>query len=88
MDNLDEIIASDDAVRAFLRAQTSHCADDIKFGEVICYSAHRYAIYSSDLLKLICMLQSEYSNGQRIWEGKSLHCGRWVFASYVDILPI
>ena len=42
--NLDEITSSDDAVRAFLRTQTSN-RDDIKFGELICYSQYRYVIY-------------------------------------------
>lgn len=52
LDNIDDITASQDAVRAFLREQTSHRAD-IKFGEVICYSPYRYAIYASgNLLKL------------------------------------
>ena len=41
LDNIDEITASQNSVRAFLRDQTSN-RSDIKFGEVICYSAYRY----------------------------------------------
>ena len=41
LENIDEITASQDSVRAFLRDQTSN-RSDIKFGEVICYSAYRY----------------------------------------------
>ena len=39
--NIDEITASQDAVRAFLRDQTSN-RSDITFGEVVCYSPYRY----------------------------------------------
>ena len=46
LDNIDEITSSQDAVRAFLREQTSN-QSDIKFGEVICYSAYKYVKYAS-----------------------------------------
>ena len=52
LDNIDEIAASQDAVRAFLRDQTSN-RSDITFGEVICYSPYKYVNYASrNLLKL------------------------------------
>ena len=40
LNNIDEITASQDAVRAFLRDQTSN-RSDIKFGEVVCYSPYK-----------------------------------------------
>jgi len=43
LDNLDEITASEDAVRLFLREQTSNRAD-IKFGEMFCYAPYRINI--------------------------------------------
>ena len=43
LDHLDEITANDDAVRAFLREQTSN-RTDIKFGEVVYCSQYRYRI--------------------------------------------
>ena len=46
LENIDEITASEDAVRAFLRDQTSN-QSDIKFGEVVCYSAYKYVHYAS-----------------------------------------
>ena len=46
LDNLDEITANDDAIRAFLREHTSNRAD-ITFGELICYSAYRYVVFAS-----------------------------------------
>ena len=44
--DIDEITASQDAVRAFLRDQTKH-RSDISFGEVVCYSPYRYVNYGS-----------------------------------------
>ena len=44
--NIDEITASQDAVRTFLRDQTSN-RSDITFGEVVCYSPYRYVNYTS-----------------------------------------
>ena len=76
LDNIDEIAASQDTVRTFLRDQTSN-RKDIKFGEVVCYSPYKYVnCPSGNLLKLKDGLQSQYSNGQQIWEGKSFYCGR------------
>ena len=76
LDNIDEITASQDAVRAFLREQTSN-RSDIKFGEVVCYSPYKYVKYASgNSTKLKDVMQSQYSNGQQLWEGKSLYCGR------------
>ena len=46
LENIDEITASQDAVRAFLRAQTSN-RSDIAFGEVVCYSPYMYVNNSS-----------------------------------------
>ena len=46
LDNIDEITASQDAVRAFLRERTSN-RNDIKFGEVVCYSPYKYVKYVS-----------------------------------------
>ena len=46
LDDIDKITASQDAVRAFLRDQTSH-RSDIKFGEVVSYSPYRYVNYAS-----------------------------------------
>jgi hypothetical protein len=46
LDHIDEITASQDAVRAFLREQTSN-RSDIKFGEVVCYSPYKYVKYAS-----------------------------------------
>ena len=40
LENIDDIAASQDAVRAFLRDQTSN-RSDIKFGEVVCYSPYK-----------------------------------------------
>ena len=51
--DIDEITSSQDAVRAFLRNQTSN-RSDITFGEVVCYSPYRYVNYASgNTLKLI-----------------------------------
>ena len=41
LDNIDEITVNQDAVRAFLRDQTSN-RSDITFGEVVCYSPYKY----------------------------------------------
>ena len=46
LENIDEITASEDTVRSFLRNQTSN-RSDIKFGEVVCYSAYKYVHYAS-----------------------------------------
>ena len=46
LDNIDEITASQDAVRAFLGDQTSN-RSDITFGEVVCYSPYKYVNYAS-----------------------------------------
>jgi len=43
LDNIDEIAASQDTVRAFLRNQTSN-RSDIRFGEVVCYSPYKVNI--------------------------------------------
>jgi hypothetical protein len=52
LENIDEITASQDAVRAFLRERTSN-RSDITFGEVICYSPYKYVNYASGIsLKL------------------------------------
>ena len=52
LENIDEITASQDAVRAFLRDQTLN-RSDITFGEVVCYSPYKYVNYASgNLLKL------------------------------------
>ena len=45
LENIDDIAVSQDAVRAFLRDQTSN-RSDITFGEVVCYSPYRYANYT------------------------------------------
>jgi hypothetical protein len=64
LEHLDEITASEDAIRAFLREQTSNRAD-ITFGEIVCYSPFRYVIYDlENLLELEdAMMQDQYSNG-------------------------
>jgi hypothetical protein len=64
LDHLDEITASEDTIRAFLREQTSNRAD-ITFGEIICYSPFRYVIHDlGNLLKLKdAMMQDQYPNG-------------------------
>ena len=41
LENIDEITVNPDAVRAFLRNQTSN-RSDITFGEVVCYSPYKY----------------------------------------------
>ena len=46
LENVDEIASNQDAVRAFLRDQTSN-RSDIKFGEVVCYSPYKYVNYAS-----------------------------------------
>ena len=52
LDNIDKITASQDAVRAFLRNQTSN-RSDITFGEVVCYSPYMYVNHASgSLLRL------------------------------------
>ena len=47
LNNIDEVTASQDAVRAFLRNQTSN-RSDITFGEVVCYSPYKYVNYASE----------------------------------------
>ena len=52
LDNIDEITASQDALRVFLRDQISN-RSDIMFGEMICYSSYMYVNYvSGNSLKL------------------------------------
>ena len=46
LENIDEITASQDALRAFLRDQTAN-RNDIKFGEVVCYSPYKYVNYAA-----------------------------------------
>ena len=78
LDDIDKITASQDAVRAFLRNQTLN-RSDIMFGEVVCYSPYMYVNYASGSFVVEIkrwVMQSQYSNGQQIWEGKSLYCGR------------
>jgi len=41
LDNIDEITANQDTVRAFLGDRTSN-RSDITFGEVVCYSPYKY----------------------------------------------
>ena len=41
LENIDEITVNPDAVRAFLRNQTSN-RSDITFDEVVCYSPYKY----------------------------------------------
>ena len=78
LDIIDDITASQDTVRAFLRDQTSN-RTDISFGEVVCYSPYKYVNYASgNSFKLKDVMQSQYSDGEQIWEGKSLYCGRYV----------
>ena len=47
LDNIDGICASQDAVRAFLRDQTSN-RSDITFGEVVCYGPYKYVNRASE----------------------------------------
>ena len=67
LNNIEEITANQDAVRAFLRDQTSN-RSDIRFGEVVCYSPYKYVNYASvnSLKSERCVMQSQYSNGEQI----------------------
>jgi hypothetical protein len=85
LDKIDEITASQDAVRAFLRDQTSN-QNDITFGEVVCYSPYRYVNYASGNSKLRDARDAESIFGWSTNLGREESLLREVgYASFVDI---
>jgi hypothetical protein len=80
--SLEKHTASEDAVRALLREQTSN-RPDIKFGEVICYWPYTYVIYLSENLVKI----ERWINAESMFEW-STNLRREEFLLLVVSLPL